>query len=80
MPTVDIGWSRQYGLVFSLFEAGGDAEEEESLGAGERSLPITNVPGEQIQIGRDGWKKTPNLHAELSKGVVPPQQYIYAGG
>jgi hypothetical protein len=80
MPEVDVGWSRQHGLVMSIFEADGGDAEEESLRKRDKGLPVGNVPGERIQIGRDGWKKTPDLHHEKSKGVVPPKQYIGAAG
>jgi hypothetical protein len=80
MPGVDVGWSRQHGLVMSIFEADGGDEEEESLRTRDKGLPVANVPGERIQIGRDGWKKTPDLDHEKSKGVVPPKQYIGAAG
>jgi hypothetical protein len=77
---VGVGWSRQHGLVISIFEAGDGASEEESLRAGDKGLPVANVPGERVQIGHDGWKKNPDLSHERSKGVVPPRQYIFAGG
>jgi hypothetical protein len=80
MPAVDVGWSRQYGLVISMFEADAGDEEQESLGSRDKGLPVANVPGERIQIGRDGWKKAPDLNHEQSKGVVPPKQYIGAAG
>jgi hypothetical protein len=80
MPEVDVGWSRQHGLVMSIFEADGGDAEEESLRTRDKGLPVGNVPGERIQIGRDGWKKTPDLDHEKSKGVVPPKQYIGAAG
>jgi hypothetical protein len=81
MPAVDVGWSRRYGLVISIFEAGGGDEEEESLRARDKGLPVANVPGERIQIGRDGWKEMPgNLDYERSKVVAPPEQYIGAAG
>jgi hypothetical protein len=80
-PAVGVGWSRQHGLVISIFEAGDGGSEEESLREGDKGLPVANVPGERVQIGRDGWKKTPDdLTHERSKGVVPPRQYIFAGG
>jgi hypothetical protein len=81
MSSVDVGWSRRYGLVISIFEAGGGDEEEESLRARDKGLPVANVPSERIQIGRDGWKEMPgNLDYERSKAVVPPEQYIGAAG
>jgi hypothetical protein len=80
MSAVDVGWSRQHGLVISIFEADGGDAEQESLRSRDKGLPMANVPGERIQIGRDGWKKAPDLDHELSKGVVPPKQYIGAAG
>lgn len=81
MDYVTMAWSRQHGLVLSMFDAGGSETEEESTTARTKGLPMANVPGERIQIGRDGWKKTPpDLSHERSKGVVPPQQYIGAAG
>ena len=75
-----VAWSRQHGLVISMFDAGGGETEEESPGARTKGLPVSNVPGERIQIGRDGWKKISDLTYEKSKEVVPPKQYIGAAG
>lgn len=81
IPYATVAWSRQHGLVISMFDAGGGDTEEESPGARTKGLPVSNVPGERIQIGRDGWKKTPpDLYHEKSKGVVPPKQFISAAG
>jgi hypothetical protein len=80
MPAVNVGWSRQHGLVISMFEADAGDAEQESLRSRDQGLPMANVPGERIQIGRDGWKTAPDLHHGQSKGVVPPKQYIGAAG
>ena len=81
MPYATVAWSREYGLVISTFEAGGSDTEEESQREVAKGLPVANVPGERIQIGRDGWKKTPpEFYGDDSKRVVPPKQYIGTAG
>jgi hypothetical protein len=75
----EVGWSRQYGLVISSFhaEGGSNEGEQEALRRANKGLPVANVPGERIQIGRDGWKKmSDDIDHERSKGIVPPKQYI----
>jgi hypothetical protein len=82
MDNVMVAWSRQHGLVISMFtdfEAGGGETEEESPSVRTKGLPVSNMPGERIYIGRDGWKKTPpDLSDEERKRLMPPKQYIGA--
>jgi hypothetical protein len=81
MDYVTVAWSRQHGLVISMFDAGGSETEEESPSVRTKGLPVSNVPGERIYIGRDGWKKTPpDPSVESTKRLTLPEQYIGAAG
>ena len=81
MDYVTVAWSCQHGLVISMFDAGGSETEEESPSVRTMGLPVSNVPGERIYIGRDGWKKTPpDPSHESTKRLTLPEQYIGAAG
>lgn len=72
-------WSREFGLMFTLFFAGGGHAEVENLTGIQKGIPVGNEPGFSYLPGREGWKPVPPFHS--SNGPkIPPQQEIWAAG
>lgn len=74
---VTMVWSRNFGLMFTLFAAGGGESEVENQTRDQKTIPVGNEPGFSYSPGRDGWKPVPPASSPLR---IPPQQAIWAAG
>ena len=74
---VSMVWSRDFGLMLTMFAAGGGESEVENLTRDHKSIPVSNEVGFNYSLGRDGWKAIPPASTPPQ---IPSQQAIWAAG
>jgi hypothetical protein len=76
--SVDMLWTRDFGLMLTLTAAGAGVSEIETLTSKSKGVSVGNEPGFMYTPGRNGWQP---LNTETNRSnEIPKQQKIWAAG